>query len=130
MIVVLENTRYRGAEETKNGEAFAKELADLVDDDVFVNGRFRFSSQSSLLLNVGVTKFVKEPAVAGYLIEKEINFLGNAVKQSCKTASLLSLAEAKVADKLHVICKPPRESATQLIIGGGMAYTFFKAQGQ
>ena len=124
-IVVLENTRFRGAEETKNGEAFAKELADLVDDEVFVMDAFG-SAHRAHASTAGVTKFVKETAV-GYLMQKEINFLGNAVEDSVRPFVAI-LGGAKVADKLNVI-NNLIEKCDTLIIGGGMAYTFLKAQG-
>ena len=124
-IVVLENTRFRGAEETKNGEAFAKELADLVDDDVFVMDAFG-SAHRAHASTAGVTKFVKETAV-GYLMNKEIEFLGNAVENPVRPFVAI-LGGAKVADKLNVISNL-REKCDTLIIGGGMAYTFLKAKG-
>ena len=124
-IVVLENTRFRGAEETKNGEAFSKELADLVDDDVFVMDAFG-SAHRAHASTVGVTKFVKETAV-GYLMNKEIEFLGNAVENPVRTFVAI-LGGAKVADKLNVISNL-LEKCDTLIIGGGMAYTFLKAKG-
>ena len=124
-IVVLENTRFRGAEETKNGEAFAKELADLVDDEVFVMDAFG-SAHRAHASTAGVTKFVKETAV-GYLMQKEINFLGNAVEDPVRPFVAI-LGGAKVADKLNVISNL-LEKCDTLIIGGGMAYTFLKAQG-
>ena len=124
-IVVLENTRFRGAEETKNGEAFSKELADLVDDDVFVMDAFG-SAHRAHASTVGVTKFVKETAV-GYLMNKEIEFLGNAVENPVRPFVAI-LGGAKVADKLNVISNL-LEKCDTLIIGGGMAYTFIKAQG-
>lgn len=124
-IVVLENTRFRGAEETKNGEAFAKELADLVDDDVFVMDAFG-SAHRAHASTVGVTKFVKETAV-GYLMNKEIEFLGNAVENPVRPFVAI-LGGAKVADKLNVISNL-LEKCDTLIIGGGMAYTFLKAKG-
>ena len=124
-IVVLENTRFRGAEETKNGEAFAKELAVLVDDEVFVMDAFG-SAHSAHASTAGVTKFVKETAV-GYLMQKEINFLGNAVEDPVRPFVAI-LGGAKVADKLNVI-NNLIEKCDTLIIGGGMAYTFLKAQG-
>ena len=124
-IVVLENTRFRGAEETKNGEAFAKELADLVDDEVFVMDAFG-SAHRAHASTAGVTKFVKETAV-GYLMQKEINFLGNAVEDPVRPFVAI-LGGAKVADKLNVI-NNLIEKCDTLIIGGGMAYTFLKAQG-
>lgn len=124
-IVVLENTRFRGAEETKNGEAFAKELADLVDDDVFVMDAFG-SAHRAHASTAGVTKFVKETAV-GYLLNKEIEFLGNAVENPVRPFVAI-LGGAKVADKLNVISNL-LEKCDTLIIGGGMAYTFLKAKG-
>ena len=124
-IVVLENTRFRGADETKNGEAFSKELADLVDDDVFVMDAFG-SAHRAHASTVGVTKFVKETAV-GYLMNKEIEFLGNAVENPVRPFVAI-LGGAKVADKLNVISNL-LEKCDTLIIGGGMAYTFLKAKG-
>ena len=124
-IVVLENTRFRGAEETKNGESFSKELADLVDDDVFVMDAFG-SAHRAHASTVGVTKFVKETAV-GYLMNKEIEFLGNAVENPVRPFVAI-LGGAKVADKLNVISNL-LEKCDTLIIGGGMAYTFLKAKG-
>lgn len=124
-IVVLENTRFRGAEETKNGEAFSKELANLVDNDVFVMDAFG-SAHRAHASTVGVTKFVKETAV-GYLMNKEIEFLGNAVENPVRPFVAI-LGGAKVADKLNVISNL-LEKCDTLIIGGGMAYTFLKAKG-
>ena len=124
-IVVLENTRFRGNEETKNGEEFAKELADLVDGQVFVMDAFG-SAHRAHASTAGVTKFVKETAV-GYLMQKEINFLGNAVEDPVRPFVAI-LGGAKVADKLNVI-NNLIEKCDTLIIGGGMAYTFLKAQG-
>ena len=124
-IVVLENTRFRGAEETKNGEAFAKELTDLVDDDVFVMDAFGTAHRAHAS-TAGVTKFVKETAV-GYLMNKEIEFLGNAVENPVRPFVAI-LGGAKVADKLNVISNL-LEKCDTLIIGGGMAYTFLKAKG-
>ena len=125
-IVVLENTRFRGAEETKNGEEFAKELADLVDGQVFVMDAFG-SAHRAHASTAGVTKFVKETAV-GYLMQKEINYLGNAVENPVRPFVAI-LGGAKVADKLNVISNL-LEKCDTLIIGGGMAYTFLKAQGK
>lgn len=125
-IVVLENTRFRGTEETKNGEEFAKELADLVDDEVFVMDAFG-SAHRAHASTAGVAKFVKETAV-GYLMQKEINFLGNAVEDPVRPFVAI-LGGAKVADKLNVI-NNLIEKCDTLIIGGGMAYTFLKAQGK
>lgn len=124
-IVVLENTRFRGAEETKNGEDFAKELAELVDGQVFVMDAFG-SAHRAHASTEGVTKFVKETAV-GYLMQKEIKFLGNAVEDPVRPFVAI-LGGAKVADKLNVINNLIDKCDT-LIIGGGMAYTFLKAKG-
>ena len=124
-IVVLENTRFRGSDETKNGEGFSKELADLVDGEVFVMDAFG-SSHRAHASTVGVTKFVKETAV-GYLMNKEIEFLGNAVESPVRPFVAI-LGGAKVADKLNVISNL-LEKCDTLIIGGGMAYTFLKAKG-
>ena len=128
-IVVLENTRFRGAEETKNGEAFAKELADLVDDEVFVMDAFGSAHRAHASV-AGVTKFITAKGgsnVVGYLMQKEIDFLGNAVDNPVRPFVAI-LGGAKVADKLNVISNL-LEKCDTLIIGGGMAYTFLKAQG-
>ena len=124
-IVLLENTRFRGAEETKNGGAFSKELADLVNDEVFVMDAFG-SAHRAHASTAGVTKFVKETAV-GYLMQKEIQYLGNAVEVPVRPFVAI-LGGAKVADKLNVISNLIEKCDT-LIIGGGMAYTFLKAKG-
>ena len=124
-IVVLENTRFRGDEETKNGEQFSKELADLIDGEVFVMDAFG-SAHRAHASTAGVTKFVKETAV-GYLMQKEIQYLGNAVEVP-ERPFVAILGGAKVADKLNVISNL-LEKCDTLIIGGGMAYTFIKAQG-
>ena len=124
-IVVLENTRFRGADETKNGEGFSKELADLVHNEIFVMDAFG-SAHRAHASTVGVTKFVKETAV-GYLMNKEIEFLGNAVENP-ERPFVAILGGAKVADKLNVISNL-LEKCDTLIIGGGMAYTFLKAKG-
>lgn len=124
-IVVLENTRFRGADETKNGEGFSKELADLVDNEVFVMDAFG-SAHRAHASTAGVTKFVKETAV-GYLMQKEITYLGNAVENPVRPFVAI-LGGAKVADKLNVISNL-LEKCDTLIIGGGMAYTFQKAKG-
>lgn len=124
-IVVLENTRFRGADETKNGEGFSNELADLVDGEAFVMDAFG-SSHRAHASTVGVTKFVKDTAV-GYLMNKEIEFLGNAVESPVRPFVAV-LGGAKVADKLNVISNL-LEKCDTLIIGGGMAYTFLKAKG-
>lgn len=122
-VVLLENTRYR-AEETKNGEAFSKELASLCD--VFVNDAFGTAHRAHCS-NVGVTEYV-ETAAVGYLMQKEIDFLGNAVENPVRPFVAI-LGGAKVADKLNVISNL-LEKCDTLIIGGGMAYTFLKAQGK
>ncbi len=122
-IVLLENTRYR-AEETKKGEAFSKELASLCD--VFVNDAFGTAHRAHCS-NVGVAEIV-DTAVVGYLIQKEIKFLGNAVENPVRPFVAI-LGGAKVADKLNVISNL-LEKCDTLIIGGGMAYTFLKAQGK
>lgn len=124
-IVVLENTRFRGADETKNGENLSKELADLVDGEVFVMDAFG-SAHRAHASTAGVTKFVKETAV-GYLMQKEIQYLGNAVEDPVRPFVAI-LGGAKVADKLNVISNL-LEKCDTLIIGGGMAYTFLKAKG-
>ena len=121
-VVLLQNTRYR-AEETKNGEAFSKELADLCD--VFVNDAFGTAHRAHCS-NVGVTEYV-DTAVVGYLMQKEIDFLGNAVNNP-ERPMVAILGGAKVADKLKVIDNL-LEKCDTLIIGGGMAYTFLKAKG-
>ena len=122
-VVLLENTRYR-AEETKNGEAFSKDLASLCD--VFVNDAFGTAHRAHCS-NVGVTEYV-DTAVVGYLMQKEIDFLGNAVENPVRPFVAI-LGGAKVADKLNVISNL-LEKCDTLIIGGGMAYTFLKAQGK
>ena len=121
-VILLENTRYR-AEETKNGEAFSKDLASLCD--VFVNDAFGTAHRAHCS-NVGVAELAAEAAV-GYLMQKEIDFLGNAVN-SPERPFVAILGGAKVADKLNVISNL-LEKCDTLIIGGGMAYTFLKAKG-
>ncbi len=126
-VVLLQNTRFRGKEETKNGEEFSKELADLAD--VYVCDAFGSSHRAHASVE-GVTKFITakggENAV-GYLMQKEIDFLGNAVENPVRPFVAI-LGGAKVADKLNVI-NNLLEKCDTLIIGGGMAYTFLKAQG-
>ena len=122
-IILLENTRYR-AEETKNGEAFSKDLASLCD--VFVNDAFGTAHRAHCS-NVGVAELV-DTAVVGYLMQKEIDFLGNAVENPVRPFVAI-LGGAKVADKLNVISNL-LEKCDTLIIGGCMAYTFLKAQGK
>ena len=126
-VVLLQNTRFRGKEETKNGEEFSKELADLAD--VYVCDAFGSSHRAHASV-AGVTKFITEKGgenVVGYLMQKEINFLGNAVENPVRPFVAI-LGGAKVADKLNVI-NNLLEKCDTLIIGGGMAYTFAKAQG-
>jgi phosphoglycerate kinase len=122
-VVLLENTRYR-AEETKNGEAFSKDLASLCD--VYVNDAFGTAHRAHSS-NVGVTQYVDTCAV-GYLMQKEIDFLGNAVDNPVRPFVAI-LGGAKIADKLNVI-NNLLDKCDTLIIGGGMAYTFLKAQGK
>ena len=121
-VILLENTRYR-IEETKNGEAFSKELASLCD--VFVNDAFGTAHRAHCS-NVGVAQLV-DTAVVGYLMQKEIDFLGNAVEKPVRPFVAI-LGGAKVADKLNVISNL-LEKCDTLIIGGGMAFTFLKAKG-
>lgn len=121
-VVLLENTRYR-VEETKNGEAFSKELASLCD--IFVNDAFGTAHRAHCS-NVGVAELV-DTAVVGYLMQKEIDFLGNAVENPVRPFVAI-LGGAKVADKLNVISNLLDKCDT-LIIGGGMAFTFLKAKG-
>ena len=126
-VVLLQNTRFRGKEETKNGEEFSKELADLAD--VYVCDAFGSSHRAHASV-AGVTKFITEKGgenAVGYLMQKEIDFLGNAVENPVRPFVAI-LGGAKVADKLNVISNL-LEKCDTLIIGGGMAYTFLKAQG-
>ena len=121
-VVLLQNTRYR-IEETKNGEEFSKELGSLAD--IFVNDAFGTAHRAHCS-TVGVVSYVKE-AVAGYLIGKELKYLGNAVNDPVRPFVTI-LGGAKVADKLSVI-ENLLNKADTLIIGGGMAYTFLAAKG-
>ena len=129
-VVLLQNTRFRGKEETKPGdagEAFAKELADLADD--YVCDAFGSAHRAHASVAV-VTKYISEKGgtnAVGYLMQKEINFLGNAVENPVRPFVAI-LGGAKVADKLNVIDNL-LEKADTLIIGGGMAFTFLKAKG-
>ena len=123
-VILLENTRYR-AEETKNGEEFSKELASLCD--VFVNDAFGTAHRAHCS-NVGVTKFVKGDCVVGYLMQKEIDFLGNAVNNP-ERPFVAILGGAKVSSKISVI-ENLLDKVDTLIIGGGMAYTFMAAHGE
>ena len=121
-VVLLQNTRYR-AEETKNGEAFSAELGSLCD--LFVNDAFGAAHRAHCS-TVGVTAYVEESA-NGYLMAKEVAFLGNAVNDPVRPFVTI-LGGAKVADKLNVI-ENLLNKADTLIIGGGMAYTFLAAKG-
>ena len=121
-VVLLQNTRYR-KEETKNEETFSKELASLVD--VFVNDAFGTAHRAHCS-TVGVTKYLKE-AVCGYLIQKELKFLGNAV-ETPERPFVAILGGAKVSDKINVI-NNLLDKVDTLIIGGGMGYTFLKSLG-
>ena len=123
-VILLENTRYR-AEETKNGEAFSKELASLCD--VFVNDAFGTAHRAHCS-NVGVTEFVDGDCVVGYLMQKEIDFLGNAVNNP-ERPFVAILGGAKVSSKISVI-NNLLDKVDTLIIGGGMAYTFMAAHGE
>ena len=121
-VVLLQNTRYR-AEETKNGEAMSKELASLCD--LFVNDAFGAAHRAHCS-TVGVASYVEESA-NGYLMAKEVKYLGNAVNDPVRPFVTI-LGGAKVADKLSVI-ENLLNKADTLIIGGGMAYTFLAAKG-
>ena len=121
-VILLENTRFR-KEETKNVEEFSKELASLAD--IFVNDAFGTAHRAHCS-TVGVTNFV-ETSVCGYLIQKELKFLGEAVNNPVRPFVAI-LGGAKVSDKIAVI-NNLLDKVDTLIIGGGMAYTFLKAQG-
>ena len=126
-VVLLQNTRFRGKEETKNGEEFSKELADLCDS--YVCDAFGSSHRAHASV-AGVTDVVRAKGgdcAVGYLMQKEIDFLGNAVENPVRPFVAI-LGGAKVADKLNVIDNL-LEKADTLIIGGGMAFTFLKAKG-
>ena len=129
-VVLLQNTRFRGKEETKvkeAGEAFAKELSELADD--FVCDAFGSAHRAHASVSV-VTKYISAKGgtnAVGYLMQKEIQFLGNAVEDPVRPFVAI-LGGAKVADKLNVISNL-LEKCDTLIIGGGMAYTFAKAKG-
>ena len=128
-VLLLQNTRYR-KEETKlekdeTAIKFAEELAALCDNEIFVNDAFGTAHRAHCS-NVGVTKFVKE-SVAGYLVEKEIKFLGDALNAPVKPF-LAILGGAKVSDKINVI-ENLLGKVDAIIIGGAMAYTFLKAEG-
>ena len=121
-VVLLQNTRYR-KEETKNGEEFSKELASLAE--IFVNDAFGTAHRAHCS-TVGVTDYL-DTAVCGYLIQKELKFLGDAVENP-ERPFVAILGGAKVSDKIAVI-NNLLDKVDTLIIGGGMAYTFLKAQG-
>ena len=121
-IILLQNTRYR-KEETKNEDNFSKELASLAE--IFVNDAFGTAHRAHCS-TVGVTKFL-DTAVCGYLIQKELKFLGNAVENPTRPFIAI-LGGAKVSDKINVI-NNLLEKVDTLIIGGGMSYTFLKAEG-
>ena len=122
-VILLENTRFR-AEETKNGEAFSKDLASICD--VFVNDAFGTAHRAHCS-NVGVAGLV-DTAVVGYLMQKEIDFLGNAVNNP-ERPFVAILGGAKVSSKISVI-ENLLDKVDTLIIGGGMAYTFMAAHGE
>ncbi len=129
-VMLLQNTRYR-VEETKygkdeNAEGYAKELAALCDNGIFVNDAFGTAHRAHCS-NVGVAKYASQ-TVVGYLMEKEIKFLGQAVENPVRPFVAI-LGGAKVSDKINVI-NNLLDKVDTLIIGGGMAYTFLKAQGQ
>lgn len=121
-VILLENTRFR-AEETKNGEAFSKDLASICE--VFVNDAFGTAHRAHCS-NVGVTQYV-DTAVVGYLMQKEIDFLGNAVNNPVRPFVAI-LGGSKVSSKISVI-NNLLDKVDTLIIGGGMSYTFQKAKG-
>ena len=126
-VVLLQNTRFRGKEETKNGEEFSKELADLADD--YVCDAFGSSHRAHASV-AGVTKYIREKGgncAVGYLMQKEIDFLGNAVENPVRPFVAI-LGGSKVSSKISVI-NNLLEKVDTLIIGGGMAYTFAKARG-
>ena len=129
-VILLQNTRFRMEEETKPAKAgtkFAEELADLCDD--YVCDAFGSSHRAHASVSV-VTEYVRKKGgncAVGYLMQKEIDFLGNAVENPVRPFVAI-LGGAKVADKLNVIDNL-LEKADTLIIGGGMAFTFLKAQG-
>ena len=123
-VVLLENTRYR-AEETKNIETFSKDLASLAE--VFVNDAFGTAHRAHCS-TVGVTEYIEGDCVCGFLIEKEIEFLGNAVNNPVRPCVAI-LGGSKVSSKISVI-NNLLEKVDTLIIGGGMAYTFMKAAGE
>ena len=126
-VVLLQNTRFRGKEETKNGEEFSKELADLADD--YVCDAFGSSHRAHASV-AGVTKYIREKGgncAVGYLMQKEIDFLGNAVENPVRPFVAI-LGGSKVSSKISVI-NNLLEKVDTLIICGGMAYTFAKAKG-
>ena len=127
-VVLLQNTRFRGAEETKNGEEFSKELADLADD--YVCDAFGSSHRAHASV-AGVTKYIRAKggtSAVGYLMQKEIEFLGNAVENPVRPFRSYPWWMPKYPAKISVI-NNLLEKVDTLIIGGGMAYTFAKARG-
>jgi 3-phosphoglycerate kinase len=120
-VVLLENLRFHKAEE-KNDPAFAKELASLAD--VYVNDAFGTAHRAHAS-TAGITAYL--PSVAGFLIEKELQYLGSAINNPKRPLTVI-LGGAKVSDKIELI-KNLIPKANSIIIGGGMAYTFLKAQG-
>ena len=120
-VLLLENVRYEKGE-TKNDPELSKKFADLAD--IFVNDAFG-SAHRAHSSTTGVADYI--PAVGGYLINKEIEFIGGAL-EAPKRPLVAILGGAKVADKLNVISNL-LEKCDTLVIGGGMAYTFIKAQG-
>ena len=126
-VILLQNTRFRGAEETMHGEEFSKELADLAD--LYVCDAFGSSHRAHASV-AGVTKYIREKGgncAVGYLMQKEIDFLGNAVENPVRPFVAI-LGGSKVSSKISVI-NNLLEKVDTLIIGGGMAYTFAKAKG-
>jgi len=122
-VVLLENLRFHGGEE-KNDDAFAQQLAELCD--VYVNDAFGAAHRAHAS-TAGITKFVKD-AVAGLLMEKELNFLSKALNNP-ERPFVAILGGAKVSDKIPVIKSLIERKVDKLLIGGAMAYTFFKAEG-
>lgn len=122
-IILAENLRYHAGEE-KNDESYSKELASLCD--VYVNDAFGAAHRAHAS-TAGITKFVKD-SVAGLLMEKELNFLGKALHNP-ERPFVAILGGAKVSDKIPVIKSLIEKKVDKLLIGGAMAYTFFKANG-
>ena len=120
-VLLLQNTRFRGEEE-KNDQGFSRELADL--GDVFVNDAFGTAHRAHAS-TVGIAEFL--PGVSGFLIQKELDFMGKALENP-ERPFVAILGGSKVSDKIGVI-NNLLEKVDTLIIGGGMAFTFLKAQG-